>query len=218
MLERLRALLSARGEDDVAGAKVIVGLGNPGREYENTRHNAGWWLLDALARSWGVPKFRAEKTQANATTRVEPHQVRLIKPLTYMNRSGGVLVALKRMNALDLTKDLLVIVDDVALDPGRVRFRPSGSAGGHNGLKSIEQTLGTKDYPRLRLGVGRSRRGWTWPLGAGRHAQVRPQGAGGALSRPRPRGGDLDARRHRGRHGRLQQLGTAERRSTKVRK
>jgi PTH1 family peptidyl-tRNA hydrolase len=154
VLERLRALLSASREDDVAGAKVIVGLGNPGREYENTRHNAGWWFLDALAQSWGIPRFRAEKSQANATTRVEPFQVRLIKPLTYMNRSGGVLVPLKRMNALDLTKDLLVVVDDVALEPGRVRFRPSGSAGGHNGLKSIEQTLGTKDYPRLRLGVG----------------------------------------------------------------
>jgi PTH1 family peptidyl-tRNA hydrolase len=154
VLERLRALLSARNEEDVAGAKVIVGLGNPGREYEGTRHNAGWWLLDELARAWGVPRFRVEKTQANATTRVEPFQVRLIKPLTYMNRSGGVLVPLKRMNALDLTKDLLVLVDDVALEPGRVRFRPSGSAGGHNGLKSIEQALGTKDYPRLRLGVG----------------------------------------------------------------
>ncbi|HEX6910665.1 MAG TPA: aminoacyl-tRNA hydrolase [Longimicrobium sp.] len=168
MLERLRALLSARGADDVAGAKVIVGLGNPGREYENTRHNAGWWLLDELARSWGVAKFRTEKTQANATTRVEPHQVRLIKPLTYMNRSGGVLVPLKRMNALDLTRDLLVIVDDVALEPGRVRFRPSGSAGGHNGLKSIEQTLGTRDYPRLRLGVGAKPEGMdlaSWVLG-----------------------------------------------------
>ncbi|HLM69148.1 MAG TPA: aminoacyl-tRNA hydrolase [Longimicrobium sp.] len=168
MLERLRALLSARGEGDVAGAKVIVGLGNPGREYENTRHNAGWWLLDELARGWGVPRFRAEKTQANATTRVEPFQVRLIKPLTYMNRSGGVLVPLKRMNALDLTRDLLVIVDDVALDPGRVRFRASGSAGGHNGLKSIEQTLGTKDYPRLRLGVGQKPEGMdlaAWVLG-----------------------------------------------------
>lgn len=152
----------------MAGAKVIVGLGNPGREYENTRHNAGWWLLDELARSWGVARFRAEKTQANATTRVEPFQVRLIKPLTYMNRSGGVLVPLKRMNALDLTKDLLVIVDDVALEPGRVRFRPSGSAGGHNGLKSIEQTLGTKDYPRLRLGVGAKPEGMdlaAWVLG-----------------------------------------------------
>lgn len=157
MLERLRALLAGardREEEPVAGAKVIVGLGNPGREYDNTRHNAGWWLLDVLAQRWGVPKFRAEKNQAIATTRVEPFQVRLIKPLTYMNRSGSVLVPLKRMGALDLTKDLLVLVDDVALEPGRVRFRPSGSAGGHNGLKSIEQALGSKDYPRLRIGVG----------------------------------------------------------------
>lgn len=156
MLGRLWALLGARDreEEAVAGAKVIVGLGNPGREYDNTRHNAGWWLMDALAQRWGVPKFRAEKNQAIATTRVEPFQVRLIKPLTYMNRSGAVLVPLKRMGALDLAKDLLVLVDDVALEPGRVRFRPSGSAGGHNGLKSIEQTLGTRDYPRLRIGVG----------------------------------------------------------------
>ena len=157
MLERLRALLAGvaeREEESVAGAKVIVGLGNPGREYDNTRHNAGWWLLDVLAQRWGVPKFRAEKNQAIATTRVEPFQVRLIKPLTYMNRSGSVLVPLKRMGALDLGRDLLVLVDDVALEPGRVRFRPSGSAGGHNGLKSIEQALGTKDYPRLRIGVG----------------------------------------------------------------
>ena len=157
MLERLRALLAGvaeREEEAVAGAKVIVGLGNPGREYDNTRHNAGWWLLDVLAQRWGVPKFRAEKNQAIATTRVEPFQVRLIKPLTYMNRSGSVLVPLKRMGALDLGRDLLVLVDDVALEPGRVRFRPSGSAGGHNGLKSIEQALGTKDYPRLRIGVG----------------------------------------------------------------
>lgn len=158
MLERLRALLAGVAEREeeaaVAGAKVIVGLGNPGREYGNTRHNAGWWLLDVLAQRWGIPKFRAEKNQAVATTRVEPFQVRLIKPLTYMNRSGSVLVPLKRMGALDLSKDLLVLVDDVALEPGRVRFRPSGSAGGHNGLKSIEQALGTKDYPRLRIGVG----------------------------------------------------------------
>ncbi|HEY0036448.1 MAG TPA: aminoacyl-tRNA hydrolase, partial [Longimicrobium sp.] len=158
MLERLRALLAGVAEREeeaaVAGAKVIVGLGNPGREYDNTRHNAGWWLLDVLAQRWGVPKFRAEKNQAIATTRVEPFQVRLIKPLTYMNRGGSVLVPLKRMGALDLSKDLLVLVDDVALEPGRVRFRPSGSAGGHNGLKSIEQALGTKDYPRLRIGVG----------------------------------------------------------------
>ncbi|HEU0051945.1 MAG TPA: aminoacyl-tRNA hydrolase [Longimicrobium sp.] len=138
----------------MAGAKVIVGLGNPGREYENTRHNVGWWLADALAEAWGLGRWRADKQAATVTGRVEPFQVRLIKPLTYMNRSGSVLLPLKRMNALDLTKDLLVIVDDVALEPGRVRFRPGGSAGGHNGLKSVEQALGTRDYPRLRVGVG----------------------------------------------------------------
>ena len=138
----------------MAGLKVIVGLGNPGRQYENTRHNVGWWLLDALADEWALGRFRADKQQAVLTGRVEPHPVRLIKPLTYMNRSGSVLLPLARMNAVDLTRDLLVIVDDVALDPGRVRFRPGGSAGGHNGLKSVEQALGTRDYPRLRIGVG----------------------------------------------------------------
>ncbi|MDB4948049.1 MAG: Peptidyl-tRNA hydrolase [Gemmatimonadetes bacterium] len=138
----------------MAGLKLIVGLGNPGKEYALTRHNVGWWLLDALAESWGFGRFRADKAAAVAQGRIEPDVVRLVKPLTYMNRSGGVLTAYKRMNAVDLSRDLLVLVDDVALEPGRVRFRPDGSAGGHNGLKSIEQTLGTKEYPRLRIGVG----------------------------------------------------------------
>ncbi|HEX5726681.1 MAG TPA: aminoacyl-tRNA hydrolase [Longimicrobiaceae bacterium] len=138
----------------MAGLKVVVGLGNPGREYAATRHNAGWWLVDALAEAWGFGRFRQEKNAAVASGRVEPHAVRLIKPLTYMNRSGSALLPIARMQAVDVTRDLLVVVDDVALEPGRVRFRPSGSAGGHNGLKSVEQALGTRDYPRLRLGVG----------------------------------------------------------------
>jgi PTH1 family peptidyl-tRNA hydrolase len=138
----------------LAGLKIVVGLGNPGREYALTRHNVGWWLLDSLAESLGFGRFRADKNVAVAQGRVEPNVVRLIKPLTYMNRSGGALVPYKRMNAVDLAADMLVLVDDVALEPGRVRIRPSGSAGGHNGLKSIEQALGTRDYPRLRIGVG----------------------------------------------------------------
>jgi peptidyl-tRNA hydrolase, PTH1 family len=169
-VERLRALLSRppssapAAEPDVepspgaapapARAKVIVGLGNPGAEYEETRHNAGWWLLDALAEAWGVERFRVEGSQAVATVRVGDLQVRLVRPLTYMNRSGSVLLPLRRMAGLDLTRDLLVLVDDVALAPGRVRLRPGGSAGGHNGLKSIEQVLGTREYARLRIGVG----------------------------------------------------------------
>jgi PTH1 family peptidyl-tRNA hydrolase len=138
----------------VAGLKVIVGLGNPGKEYALTRHNVGWWLVDALADSWGLGRFRLDKNAAVAQGRMEPHAVRLIKPQTYMNRSGASLGPIARMNAIDITRDLLVVVDDVALEPGVIRFRATGSPGGHNGLKSVEQALGTKDYPRLRIGVG----------------------------------------------------------------
>ncbi|HEX2095497.1 MAG TPA: aminoacyl-tRNA hydrolase [Longimicrobiaceae bacterium] len=138
----------------VAGLKAVVGLGNPGPEYSATRHNVGWWLLDALAEEWGLGRFRKEKNAAVASGRVEPFAVRLIKPLTYMNLSGQAVAPLRRMNAFDVSRNLLVVVDDAALPPGRVRFRPEGSAGGHNGLRSIEATLGTRAYPRLRIGVG----------------------------------------------------------------
>ena len=134
--------------------KVILGLGNPGREYERTRHNVGWWVIDHLADVWRFEGWRKDGEALTSTGLVGTTKVRLVKPLTYMNRSGGVLVGLKRMGALDLSKDLLVLVDDIALEPGRVRFRATGSAGGHNGLKSIEQALGSRDYPRLRIGVG----------------------------------------------------------------
>lgn len=166
-MERLRALLTpspAGGSDPgpapaepapAAGPRVIVGLGNPGAKYEDTRHNAGWWLLDALAEAWGVQRFRVEGSQAVATVQVGAHQVRLIRPLTFMNRSGQVLAPLRRVAGLDLSRDLLVLVDDVALDPGRARLRPAGSSGGHNGLKSIEAALGSQEYARLRLGVGK---------------------------------------------------------------
>jgi PTH1 family peptidyl-tRNA hydrolase len=138
----------------LAGLKVIVGLGNPGKEYALTRHNVGWWLVDALADSWGLGRFRLDKNAAVAQGRLEPHAVRLIKPQTYMNRSGSALGPIARMNAIDVTRDLLVVVDDVALEPGVIRFRATGSPGGHNGLKSVEQALATRDYPRLRIGVG----------------------------------------------------------------
>ena len=165
MVERLRALLApsgappeGRGPEPAprpAAVKAIVGLGNPGAEYEDTRHNAGWWLLDALAEAWGVQRFRVEGSQAVATVRLGELQVRLVRPLTYMNRSGQVLRPLQRVAGLDLSRDLLVLVDDVALEPGRARLRPSGSAGGHNGLKSIQAALGSQEYARLRLGVGK---------------------------------------------------------------
>ncbi|MEI2721003.1 MAG: aminoacyl-tRNA hydrolase [Gemmatimonadales bacterium] len=134
-------------------AKAIVGLGNPGPEYERTRHNAGWMLLDHLVARWGMaPYRRAEQAVATSGT-LEGVPVRLVKPNTYMNRSGDALRTL-RGPAWDPASDLLVLVDDVALPPGRFRLRGAGSAGGHNGLKSIEGALRRQDYARLRIGVG----------------------------------------------------------------
>jgi peptidyl-tRNA hydrolase, PTH1 family len=136
------------------GLKAVVGLGNPGPEYAATRHNVGWWLLDQLAEAWSLGRFRRDGEAAVASGRVDGQAVRLIKPLTYMNRSGAALRPLLRMNVFAPSRDLLVVVDDVALEPGRVRLRASGSAGGHNGLKSIEAALRSPAYARLRLGVG----------------------------------------------------------------
>lgn len=135
--------------------KVIAGLGNPGAEYDETRHNVGWWVLDRLAYDWGFGAFRKERRALVNGGRVEGSQVLLIKPTAFMNRSGAALAHLRREEDFDPAEDLLVVVDDASLDVARVRFRPSGSAGGHNGLRSVEAALGTRDYPRLRIGVGR---------------------------------------------------------------
>ena len=134
--------------------KVISGLGNPGPRYDATRHNVGWWLVDRLSSDWGLGPFRREGSGLTAHGTVGDHSVLLIKPVTYMNRSGAALAPLARDPHLDIGQDLLVVVDDVALDVGRVRLRPGGSAGGHNGLKSVEAVLGTREYARLRIGVG----------------------------------------------------------------
>ncbi|HSM37306.1 MAG TPA: aminoacyl-tRNA hydrolase [Longimicrobiales bacterium] len=134
--------------------KVICGLGNPGPEYEDTRHNVGWWVVDRLSYDWDLGPFRREGRSLIAGGRVGDHHVRLLKPLTFMNRSGSALGFLRQLEEFDPATDLLVVVDEVALDVGRVRFRPGGSAGGHNGLKSVQTALGTTAYPRLRIGVG----------------------------------------------------------------
>ena len=134
--------------------KVIVCLGNPGPEYSTTRHNVGWWLADELAERWALSRFRREGAAAIAAGERGGEAVRVVKPLTYMNRSGRALAPFLSAGAFDVARDLLVVVDDVALDPGRARLRASGSAGGHNGLKSIEATLESQEYPRLRIGVG----------------------------------------------------------------
>ncbi len=134
--------------------KVICGLGNPGPEYDATRHNVGWWLVDRLSVEWGLGPFRRSGPALVAGGVVGDHDVVLVKPWTFMNRSGAALAPLRDDPAVDITKDLMVVVDDAALDVGRVRLRPSGGTGGHNGLKSVEAALGTQAYARLRVGVG----------------------------------------------------------------
>jgi len=136
--------------------KVIFGLGNPGPEYERTRHNVGWWLADQLAAEWGIGPFRRVGRSRVAAGRVDEIGVRIVEPLTYMNRSGTALVPWLGEPGFEPSRDLLVLVDDVALEPGRFRFRARGSAGGHNGLKSIEAALRSREYARLRIGVGAS--------------------------------------------------------------
>ena len=134
--------------------KVILGLGNPGREYADTRHNVGWWVVDHLADAWGFDGWRKDGEALTASGAVGPTKVRLVKPQTFMNLSGAVLKPWLRRPFWAAAADLMVISDEVQLPVGAFRFRAKGSAGGHNGLKSIEQALGSQDYARLRIGVG----------------------------------------------------------------
>jgi PTH1 family peptidyl-tRNA hydrolase len=136
--------------------KVILGLGNPGRQYEATRHNVGWWLLDHLAGVWRFDGWKRDGDAMVTTATVHSMRVRMIKPLTYMNLSGAALRNYLRRTLWSPARDLLVVTDDVALPVGRYRLRARGSAGGHNGLKSVEQAIGNQEYARLRIGVGPS--------------------------------------------------------------
>ena len=136
--------------------KVILGLGNPGRKYEATRHNVGWWVLDHLADVWHFEGWKRDGEAVTSTATVHGVRTRLVKPTTYMNLSGAVLKTYVRRAFWAAPKDLLVVVDDVALPVGGFRLRARGSAGGHNGLRSVESALGTQEYARLRIGVGPS--------------------------------------------------------------
>ncbi|MBK6487661.1 MAG: aminoacyl-tRNA hydrolase, partial [Gemmatimonadetes bacterium] len=123
--------------------KVVVGLGNPGRKYEGTRHNVGWWALDHLADVWRIEGWQAEGEALVAEGRIADERVRLVKPQTFMNLSGVALRPYMRRLEWSGLRQLLVLVDEVAIPLGTFRLRAAGSAGGHNGLKSIEATLGT---------------------------------------------------------------------------
>ncbi len=151
----LEFLFGRRGREQPAAApKLILGLGNPGSEYENTRHNVGWWVLDRLAQAWQLSGWRKDGNARVVAGVVHGIPVRLGKPLTYMNLSGAALRPYLRRESWNPELDLLVVTDDVALPLGTFRIRARGSHGGHNGLRSIEGALQSRDYARLRVGIG----------------------------------------------------------------
>ena len=149
--------LLRRGEHASTLDLLVVGLGNPGREYDQTRHNAGWLVVDELARRHGG-SFRSKFSGRLAEMRVDDLRLALLKPETYMNDSGRSLSAAARFFKVD-PESVLVVHDDVDLEPGRLQARLGGGLAGHNGLRSIVQALGSQDFLRLRIGVGRPGRG-----------------------------------------------------------
>jgi peptidyl-tRNA hydrolase, PTH1 family len=134
--------------------KLVVGLGNPGPKYEGTRHNVGFAAVDVLATRHGLEWQMAPRGIEALVANWRIGGAILAKPLTFMNLSGTAIVALLQFYKIDVA-DSIVLVDEVQLETGRVRIRPDGSAGGHNGLKSMIASLGTHGFPRLRIGVGR---------------------------------------------------------------
>jgi peptidyl-tRNA hydrolase, PTH1 family len=149
--------LFGRGERASTLDLLVAGLGNPGRDYERTRHNVGWLVADELARRHGG-SFRGKFSGQLAETRLDELRLALLKPETYMNESGRSIGAAGRFFKVD-PGDLLVVHDDVDLEAGRLQARLGGGLAGHNGLRSIAQALGTNDFLRLRIGVGRPGRG-----------------------------------------------------------
>ncbi len=133
---------------------IIVGLGNPGAKYQSTRHNVGFFVVDELARRWNT-SVSLEKWQAQyVSLSIDEKKVHLVKPLTFMNRSGRAVSQFYRFYKI-IPDQLLVIHDDLDMAPGRIKLVKGGGAGGHNGIKSLVETLGTSDFYRLKIGIGR---------------------------------------------------------------
>jgi PTH1 family peptidyl-tRNA hydrolase len=153
----VRFLRLRRGEPPSSLDLLVAGLGNPGRGYERTRHNLGWLVVDELARRHGG-SFKSKFSGRLAELRLDGSRVALLKPETYMNESGRSLAAAARFFKVE-PDGLLVVHDDVDLEPGRLQARGGGGLAGHNGLRSIASALGTSDFLRLRIGVGRPGRG-----------------------------------------------------------
>jgi len=133
---------------------VIAGLGNPGMEYDGSRHNAGFFTIDMLAEQLGTSISRLRFKGKTAEVTIEGKRCLLLKPTTYMNNSGESIVQALEFYKVDAQK-LIVIYDDISLDPGKLRIRRKGSHGGHNGMRSIVELTGREDFPRIKMGVGK---------------------------------------------------------------
>lgn len=132
---------------------LIVGLGNPGKEYEKTRHNCGFRAIDLLAKTLGCKIDKAKFQGLYGQVTYQGCKLFLLKPMTYMNLSGRSILQLSAYYQIPPQR-IIVLFDDISLEPGRLRIRPDGSAGGHNGIKSIISELGSQDFPRVKIGVG----------------------------------------------------------------
>ena len=139
---------------------LIVGLGNPGKQYENTRHNVGFDAIDVLVDEYRIPSSGKQHKAMYGKGMIEGQKVILAKPMTYMNLSGEAVRAMVDYYKIDPETELLVIFDDISLAPGNIRIRKKGSAGGHNGIKSIITHLGTQNFQRIKVGVGEKPKNW----------------------------------------------------------
>ena len=139
---------------------LIVGLGNPGKEYENTRHNIGFDVIETLAAQEKIDILEKKHKGLVGKGYIDGEKVILAKPLTYMNLSGESVAEVMNFYKLDPDEEMIVIFDDISLEPGRIRIRKKGSAGGHNGIKSIIAMTGTQGFSRIKVGVGEKPQGW----------------------------------------------------------
>lgn len=138
---------------------IIVGLGNPGKKYENTRHNAGFDAIDKFADENGIKIDKLKHKALIGEGRIGSEKVILVKPQTYMNLSGESVLSVSQFYKVE-SENIVVLYDDIDLDIGKLRIRKKGSAGSHNGMKSIIKCLGTEDFPRVRIGISRPPEGW----------------------------------------------------------
>lgn len=139
---------------------VIAGLGNPGKKYENTRHNVGFDVIDALAEKYHISMKEKKFQGLVGSGFIEGIKVLLVKPQTYMNNSGECIEELMHFYKMDMEEEFLVVFDDISLAPGNIRIRKKGSAGGHNGIKSLIACTGTQNFMRIKVGVGEKPQGW----------------------------------------------------------